>query len=209
MIERALVDIYTQGRNAILATPTLLDGIFQPEGQIYRVSNAELVKIKAFFAQAQPPVRHGYGDQGMTLPCWIVTPKDETLDQPLLGHMACDDEELNEEVIGGVERRTYSVISMAKANPAQAYYMHKVAKAILLRNLVVLQTVGAGNITWGGEPIEPVADLFPDVAVFRTLDITCHVEEYVNLALPLATITRIDLRRDDVGGEVHTYEVVP
>jgi hypothetical protein len=209
MIERILYDYLEQGRDAIRATPSLLDGVFQPEGSRARVSDAELAKIKASFCPPALPVRirHGFAASGTEIPCLSLVLRTDDLDTPLLGYFATDDDtDPREEVIGGLEQRTYGLISYGRT-PDEAFWNYKIFKAIVIRSLRLLGQAGAQNIRWSGKDLELLRGVFPDDIYLRTLDLTLHVEEYVNLQWTPVHITGADVRRDDVGGGIVPYEV--
>lgn len=207
MIERVLFDVLSAGSAAILATPTLLDAIFQPEGSTLRISAAELAKIKATFAAYPPKIRHGYPFAGTHLPCWSIILASEDQEKQLLGNYATDDDTpgTNIEVIGSIERRVYALVSYGVTPDAVIWY-HKILKAIILANLVTFQRKLIDVAGYSGQELMPMP-MDPEIAFGRELRLTVRVEEYVSLAAsslvpPEPRYTGVDVRRVDVGGGV-------
>lgn len=207
MIERVIFDVLEAAIAKVAADPTLLDKVFQPEGAPWRISDAELAKIKAWFVDprsGRPILRHGYATPGVQLPCWCLVNRAESLEKQLLGNFATNDcNDAGVSVTGAIERRTYEVLSYAHT-PDQAYYLHKILKACVLWNLALLESRGAMAMTWSGRELQPVPNLGADWSFVRALTLSTMVEEYVSDAA-VTVINGIDVRFVEAGGAVSPY----
>lgn len=207
MIERAIYTLIEAGIAQFSSRPRLFTAIFQPEGDVLRVADAELAKIKAYWATRPPIIRHGYPIPGMQVPCYSLVHTSERIEKQPLGFFAMMDEEYtDEEVIGVLEARTYSIAVYAE-NPDACYWLYKVLKAIILRNIRMLISYGAQRPTWTGRELAPVAEIKDTLTFVRVLQLDVAVEEYVNTDLPFVPVASVGVRREHRGGAIDEYEV--
>lgn len=202
MIERVIYTVVEQGRLAIQADPTLLDAVFQPDGAEYQVTDEELQLIKDWYAQRTPIVRHGYAIPGIQIPSWGITCQTEDVDKQALAAFVGMSEFGDSNTIGVLERRTYSLVSYAQS-PDAAFWLYRIGKAIILRNLRVLRSMCAGNITWSGRELEPILNMAPEPIFMRALVLNLVTEEYIPDALPEAKVTGVTVRHVAAGGGVN------
>ena len=207
MIEAVIFDVLNTGKAYFTADPTRLDQVFQPEGTLYRVSAAEMAKIRATWTDKPPDVRHGYPTAPTQVPCWAIVLADDAIDKSFLGNLA-EAEDATHETIGAIEGRTYNIYTYGVGNDMARWY-YKIAKNLVISTLDLLRDRGAENISWSGRELEPLPEMLPHNVVLRVLSLRAQVEEYYSkLLTDHIYVDGVFVRRDDVGGGVVPVEVL-
>lgn len=203
MIERLIFTALTLDLASIRANLALLDKVFQPEGDVFRIDAAELATIKATLTQFPPKIRHGYPYAGTHLPCWAIILGDEQQEKQLLGDFLTESDDAPSgsglELIGSLERRTYPIWSCG-VTPDMSIWYNKILKAIVLRRLTWFRRHFMEVAGYSCQDLEPM-ELAPEIAFTRTLNLVCRVEEAVE-SEPFTKIATLDLRHVDAGGAV-------
>lgn len=209
MIEAVIFDVLEAGKAYFTADPTRLNQIFQPEGSVYRVSNTEMAKIRACWADKPPDVRHGYPTAPTQVPCWALVLASEDIKAGFLGNLAsAEDLAPLQENIGAIEDRNYSIYSYGIGNDMARWY-YRIAKNLLISELDLLRDRGAENVTWSGRELEPLPEMLPHNVALRVLSLKVQVEEYYQKILTTPVyVDGVVVRRDDVGGGVVPVEVL-
>jgi len=208
MIERVIKKRIEAMLALFLATPALLDEVFQPGGDTSRVTDAELAKIKELIVARTPKVIHSYPRDSATLPCYAVLLSAGPPAQYALAYQGPrKDGSPGQNYVGTVEDRTYDILVLGEG-PDEVIYGHKLLKAILLSQVYELEELGAGNMRYSDAEINPMEANLPARVYGRSVKVTFAVEEYYPIYSTLTLIVGADVRRIEAGGGIEGVDEI-
>ena len=177
MIHRYLHDILTEGIAAILASPLILDELFQDN---YELVSTEAAAIKTYFTTNGFNVHNGYPRTDTKYPSINIILGDEAEVESVLADTGGDITDENDpnykaEILTAIWSHTYRLLVMTDHPDVTAYY-YEIAKFILLEGFHDLIDDGMFEFELSGNELAPDPRYIPEHLFARQLIFSCQRE---------------------------------